>query len=106
MKCIECKLSGVDYGLPDKNGWLWTMDEMEVIDNEDFFNHFTDEVYDKMDWQEIKYNKRNGKVYCERCENKLFADEMRIERIVAARRKHEETTGQLQMFPNLTGGNK
>ncbi len=100
-KCIECGLPEGNYTLPDKQGKLWTMGMMEIIPNDRFFDHFTDEVYDKCDWKEVALNKRHGALYCSYCENTLYADEIRTELIIAKRTLHEQRTGQLQMFPEL-----
>jgi hypothetical protein len=79
------------------------MDMMESIDDDDFFDHFTEEVYDKCDWKKVVLNLRHGALYCSHCEVVLFGDEIRNEKIIAGRRQHEQRTGQMLMFPQLIG---
>lgn len=100
--CINCGLAAGDYTLPDKQGKLWTIDMMESIADENFFDYFTEDVFDKCDWKGVVLNKRHGAMYCRYCEGVLFADEIRNERIITARLEHEEQTGQMQMFPNMS----
>ena len=99
--CTKCKIEEGDYGLPGKDGKLWTIDAMDTIDNEDLFEVFADETIDNAVWIEVKLSKRDGNLYCSHCESVLFTEVIRNEQIIAARKQHEQTTGQMSMFPGL-----